>query len=142
MPNYKTGFYTFKKEKVLVHADKLLNPDGTEKSVGAEYVVIDSPASATNGNLTQAQLSTLQASKENKIIFDNEIYYCENVPHDSGFLVYAHVGGDSTGNTFVKSIGITISTLGWVKVDLKIASTDYVDNKVNSAIVTTLTTEV
>lgn len=138
MPNYKTGFYTFKKEKVLVHADKLLNPDGTEKTVGAEYVVINSPASATNGNLTQAQLSILQASKENKIIFDNEIYICQDVGHDSGFLVYTHVGRDNTTNYWLKCIGITISTLGWVKTEMQLVGKEYVDN----LIVTTLNTPV
>lgn len=140
--NIPAGYFTWNGEKRLVHADDLYNSDGTKKKVGATFVEITSPSSASNGTLTQEQLDTLTASKNNKIIFDNEIYYCEDVQHDSGFLVYAHVGRDSAGNTFVKSIGITISTRGWVKVDLKIASTDYVDNKINSAIVTTLNTEV
>lgn len=141
-PSLKSGYFTWNGAKRLVHADAIYNSDGTKKDVGVSFVEITSPSSASNGTLTQEQLDTLTASKNNKIIFDNEIYYCEDVQHDSGFLVYAHVGRDSTGNTFVKSIGITISTLGWVKVDLKIASTDYVDNKINSAIVTTLNTEV
>lgn len=140
--NIPAGYFTWNGEKRLVHADDLYNSDGTKKDVGVSFVEITSPSSASNGTLTQEQLDTLTASKNNKIIFDNEIYYCEDVQHDSGFLVYAHVGRDSAGNTFVKSIGITISTRGWVKVNLKIASTDYVDNKINSAIVTTLNTGV
>lgn len=134
------GYFTWNGEKRLVHADDLYNPDGTKKDVGVSFVEITSPSSASNGTLTQEQLDTLTASKNNKIIFDNEVYYCEDVQHDSGFLVYAHVGRDSAGNTFVKSIGITISTRGWVKVDVNIpenildgAGTKSIEQKLNSS---------
>ena len=34
--------------------------------------------------------------------------------HESDFLVFSHVGHDSTNNFFVKCITVAISTLGWV----------------------------
>lgn len=136
--NIPAGYFTWNGAKRLVHADDLYNSDGTKKNVAVSYVEITSPSSATNGNLTQAQLSTLQASKENKIIFDNEVYICQDVGHDSGFLVYTHVGRDNTTNYWLKCIGITISTLGWVKTEMQLVGKEYVDN----LIVTTLNTPV
>lgn len=89
-------------------------PVGPAGSATADDITIDQPESATNGKLTSTQLATLQASKLNGIIFANERYILQDNQHESGFLVYSHVGHDSTGNFFVKCITITISTLAWV----------------------------
>ena len=91
-----------------------IGPAGPAGSASADDITIDQPESTTNGTLTSFQLATLQASKLNGIIFANERYILQDNQHESGFLVYSHVGHDSTGNFFVKCITITISTLAWV----------------------------
>lgn len=91
-----------------------IGPAGPAGSATADDITIDQPESATNGTLSASQLATLQASKLNGIIFANERYILQDNQHESGFLVYSHVGHDSTGNFFVKCITITISTLAWV----------------------------
>ena len=80
----------------------------------AQGITINSAASATSGTLTEEQLTTLQASDQNYIIFNNEIYRLEDKQHDTGFLIYSHTGQDSTKTMFIKEITITISTRGWV----------------------------
>lgn len=82
-------------------------------SVTVQVVNIDSPAAATNGTLTAAQLATLQASDQNYIMFNHEKYYLGDKGHQEGFLTYSHVGYEN-GSHFLKSITITISTLAWV----------------------------
>lgn len=91
-----------------------VGPAGPAGTASADDITIDQPESTTNGTLTSFQLATLQASKLNGIIFANERYILQDNQHESGFLVYSHVGHDSTGNFFVKCITITISTLAWV----------------------------
>lgn len=71
------------------------------------------PATATQGTLTETQLSTLQANDLNYIILNNEIYTLQDKSHESGYLVYTHVGMNTVKNTFIKTITITISTRGW-----------------------------
>lgn len=90
--------------------------DGKDGTGGAEipYITIEQPASATNGTLTAEQLQTLQSSDDAYILFNNEKYYLMDKETESGFLVYTHVGHDSTENYWTKCITITISTLGWV----------------------------
>lgn len=72
------------------------------------------PPTAEQGTLTAEQLSTLQANDFNYIVLNNEIYHLQDKSHEEGYLVYTHVGMDTTQNTFIKTITITISTLGWV----------------------------
>lgn len=77
-------------------------------------VTINQPSGATNGTLSDAQLATLLASSVNRIVFDNEIYYCNDYQHEAGFLVYTHSGHDSMDKFFIKCITVTVSTGGWV----------------------------
>lgn len=93
-----------------------MGPQGPKGDTGdtAEAVIIDSPVTATSGVLTQAQLTTLQASDSNYIIFNNELYRLDDKQFNEGFLIYSHVGQDNTKNIFIKEISITISTRGWV----------------------------
>lgn len=81
----------------------------------SKAVTIDSPASAVNGTLTAEQLATLQASDNNYIIFNNEIYRLADKQHTADILSYTHTGWDGTA-VKDKSINITISTLAWVLV--------------------------
>lgn len=72
------------------------------------------PSSATQGTLERAALNVLQASNENYIVFNDEIYRLADKQHESGYLVYSHNGHDTTGCFFQKCITITLSTRGWV----------------------------
>ena len=89
-------------------------PKGDKGDSGdtAQGITINSAASATSGTLTEEQLTTLQASDQNYIIFNNEIYRLEDKQADTGFLIYSHTGQDSTKTMFIKEISITISTRG------------------------------
>lgn len=93
-------------------------PKGDKGDTGdtAQAVLITSPASATTGTLTDEQLTTLQASEQNYIKFNNEIYRLDDAQHDDGFLIYSHTGQDNTKTIFIKEISITISTKAWVLI--------------------------
>ena len=99
--------------------DAILNfglPKGDKGDVGgiSESITIDSPATATSGTLTEAQVTTLQASDNNYIIFNNELYRLDDKQFNEGLLIYSHVGQDNNKEIFIKEISITISTRGWV----------------------------
>ena len=72
------------------------------------------PATATQGTLTDEQLSTLQSNKNNWISLDNELYRLNGEKTSSGDLVYSNQGQDSTKLFQLKEITITISTKAWV----------------------------
>lgn len=93
--------------EVVVYAE-----NGKNGGIG---VIINQPASATSGTLTADQLATLQASDNNYVIFNNEIYRLADKQHTAGILSYTHTGWDGTA-VKNKSINITISTLAWALV--------------------------
>lgn len=72
------------------------------------------PATATQGTLTDEQLLTLQSNKNNWISLNNELYRLNDEQTNSGYLVYSHEGQDSTKLFQLKAITITISTKAWV----------------------------
>lgn len=78
----------------------------------ARSVTLSNPSTATNGTLTELELSTLLASNLNFIIFNNEIYYLADKGHTEGIVSYTHNGwnGAAIQN---KSINITLSTRAW-----------------------------
>lgn len=84
-----------------------------EHTAGDEAVVIDALETATNGTLTADQLATLQADETNYIMFNHEKYYLMDKGHIEGYLTYTHVGYENN-TMWLKSITVTISTLGWV----------------------------
>ncbi len=88
-------------------------------------IIIEAPASATNGTLTEEQFTLLTANTRNRIILNNEIYNLNDPQVDAGYYVYSHLGEDSTHNFFAKCITVTISTRGWVltSADLRLRST-------------------
>ena len=81
----------------------------------ARSVTLSNPSTATNGTLTELELSTLLASNLNFIIFNNEIYYLADKGHTQGIVSYTHNGwnGAAIQN---KSINITLSTRAWTLV--------------------------
>lgn len=98
--------------------DAILNfgiPKGDKGPTGdtAQFITIDAPASAGSGTLTAAQLAILQASNQNYIKFNNEIYKLNDDQLNSGYLIYSHIGQDNSRTYWIKEISITISTLAW-----------------------------
>ena len=81
-------------------------------SAQAQIIELNSPAEATNGNLTEAQLSELQSDSRNYIKFNNEYYYLADDGHTEGMISYTHNGWN--GNSMQdKSINITENTGAW-----------------------------
>lgn len=92
-------------KKVVVKVPDM-SPYGVDIGVGL-------PASATNGTLTAEQLTLLQSSENNYIMFQHEKYYLEDKGHVEGYITYTHTGYEN-GTYWIKSITITISTRAWV----------------------------
>lgn len=80
-----------------------------------QAVTIDQPSTDTSGTLTSEQLTTLQASNQNYISFNNEEYYLFDKGHTEGYLTYSHVGIEN-GTHYIKTITVTISTLAWTLI--------------------------
>lgn len=84
-----------------------------DHTAGNKAITIDALEAATNGTLTAEQLATLQADETNYIMFNHEKYYLMDKGHIEGYLTYSHVGYENN-TMWLKSITVTISTLGWV----------------------------
>lgn len=67
--------------------------------------------SSTSGTLTSSQLTTLQESKTNYILYGDELFKLANI--NSSTLTYTCLDL-SSGYFIVKSIVVTISTGAWV----------------------------
>ena len=80
-------------------------------------VSITVPKGATNGNITDEQLATLQENDENYIemVNDKELYYLNDPGHEEGFLTYSHVGIENNKAT-IKTLTITVSAKSFVIV--------------------------
>lgn len=74
-------------------------------------------ATATNGTFTSDEWATLQASDNNYILFNNEIYRLADKGHagTEGIWSYTHTGWDGTA-IMDKSINVTVSTGAWTLV--------------------------
>ena len=75
--------------------------------------ISDVPAEATNGTLTDEQLTTLQSYDGNYIMFNHEKYYLQDKGHVEGYLTYTHTGYENN-QMWLKSITVTITTKTWV----------------------------
>lgn len=75
--------------------------------------ISDVPAEATNGTLTDEQLTTLQSYDGNYIMFNHEKYYLQDKGHVEGYLTYTHTGYENN-QMWLKSITVTIATKTWV----------------------------
>lgn len=89
---------------------------------GGSFIEITSPTTATDGTLTDEQFNFLQESVDNYIVFAKEIYKLQDNQHDPGYLIYTHVGHNSSNNFTVKCITITVSTKAWVLTTEKVGS--------------------
>lgn len=80
-------------------------------------VSINIPKGASNGNITDEQLTTLQKSDLNYIemVNDKELYYLNDNGHTDGYLTYSHVGIEN-GKATIKTLTITVSAKSFVIV--------------------------
>lgn len=85
------------------------------------YVELTIPETSTEGTLTSSQLAELQSSPYNTILVNGEYYRLNDDQTDEGYLVYSHTGAVN-GEAFIKTLTITISTLGFVIVTTPVAS--------------------
>lgn len=115
------------------------NANGEIPGVGGnggehETVVIDALPTATQGEITQEQLTTLQKNDANTLLFADEIYRLSDKRTSEGYLIYSHACQDNTDNFYIKCITITISTLGWVLTSLNSASKEELNKVVNNEV--------
>ena len=98
-----------------------VGPQGPKGDTGdtAQAVLISAAADATTGMLTDEQLATLQASNQNYIILNNEIYRLNDSQHDEGKLIYSHTGQDDTRTIYIKEISIVLSLKAWTLTKFK-----------------------
>lgn len=85
------------------------------------YIELTVPETSTEGTLTASQLAELQSSPYNTILVNGEYYRLNDDQTDEGYLVYSHTGAVN-GEAFIKTLTITISTLGFVIVTTPVVS--------------------
>lgn len=73
------------------------------------------------GTFSVSDLDKLQSNDNTIIMRDNERYMLMDKQHDTGYLIYTHVGHNSTNNFNVKCITITVNTRAWVLTEQKLA---------------------
>lgn len=93
--------------------------NGSDGGLHVEYVHINLPYTTTDGIFNEQELNILLGSKENKIIFNNEIYLLQDNQHETGYLIYTHIGRKSTKEFFTKCITVTKNTRRWVLTTLE-----------------------
>ena len=66
-----------------------------------------------SGTLTSQQINLLRSDNTNYIIVDNELYNCNDLQDDNGYLVYTHTGADASNNVNIKTLSITLTNNNW-----------------------------
>ena len=87
-----------------------------------QEVQISAPTTATNGQLSEEQMSILQANKGAYLLFNSEIFRLQDTQREAGYLVYTHAGYMNTTATYsIKCISVQISTRTWVLTEQAVA---------------------
>lgn len=89
-----------------------------QDAIGSEFVTPSTATpTATSGTFTSAEWTKLQANKNNKILFNNEVYYLADPGHEgtAGIWSYTHTGWNGTSMQN-KSINVTVATGAWTLV--------------------------
>lgn len=102
---------------------------GVTITASSDMIVLDNPVTATQGQLDAEDVALLQANMDAYIVFAGEAYYLNGKEHNAGYLTYTNVEYES-GETKIKTITITLSTLGWVMTENVVADKKYVDEKI------------
>lgn len=90
-------------------------------------VEITAKADATNGTITDSQLSVLQASDSNYVMFNHEKFFLNDDGAKEGFLTYTHVGHENSKTT-LKFFTITVSTKAWVLTTQSVQTINVIEN--------------
>ena len=98
---------------------------------------MNAPTTATSGTLNTDELQTLTRNKGAYLLFNNEVYRLQDSEHESGYLVYSHIGYNNTAATYkIKCITITVNTGGWVLTEREVSNSDQLGTKLYKHIVT------
>jgi hypothetical protein len=95
------------------------NSSGVIISSNAEFITIDQPITATQGNLTSEQVQMLISNPDAYILFANEVYKLNGKGHNAGYLTYSNIEYENN-LTDIKSITISLTTNSWVLNDVEI----------------------
>lgn len=106
LPQYKLPFKNNDKTLQIATTDDITN------SLTSQEITITDDATATQGTLTEAQLSQLQANDSAYILFANEKYGLQDKERITSELVYTHVGLHNQSYIF-KAIVIDTTTRNW-----------------------------
>lgn len=87
--------------------------------IGNVNVELTSPVGVKQGTLTTKQLAILKSNDTNGIVFDHEYYRLSANGKTAGYRTYYNIEREN-GETSIKTITITESTLAWVLFDLDI----------------------
>lgn len=87
--------------------------------------IVELPSGTSSGTITESDLARIQATQFSAILLDNELYFLSDDQQDSGYMVFSHVGQDNSQAVYIKTIAITLSTLGWVRISNKVVSTAF-----------------
>lgn len=94
--------------------------------IGGDYISITANNGVTSGNITQSQLKLLQKSVNNTIFLNEEKYYLMDKETTENYLVYGCVVKNNTNTTWIKTITISKTNLGWSLTTLSlIGKTDF-----------------
>lgn len=91
------------------YVDSAIESEGPASTI----VEITAPSGATQGTLTDAQLATLQGSKNASLMFAHKKFYLQGDGDPEGYLTYTHAGHENNVH-ILESITVTISTKAWV----------------------------
>lgn len=90
-------------------------------------VEITANVGATNGTITDSQLSVLQASDSNYVMFNHEKFFLNDDGAKGGLLTYTHVGHENSKTT-LKFFTITVSTKAWVLTTQSVQTINVIEN--------------
>lgn len=130
--SFKTPYTTYQPNSIATGTVSAIGTlSVTFSSIDSSIVVLPSydiitiqPVSGNlpvQGTFTEQQLNTLQGNDNAIIVRDNERYMLMDKQHDTGYLIYTHVGHNSTNNFNIKCITITVNTRAWVLTEQKLA---------------------
>lgn len=99
----------------------LTNVEYVDAKAG-KTITINATPSATQGQFTTEELTTLQASEHNRLLLNGEYFYLNDAQTASGYVVYSHTGFSSANVTIIKHITITLNTGSWVLTSQELTS--------------------
>lgn len=87
--------------------------------MGNTYVELNVAPTVAQGTITNEQFAVLKANDNNGILFDHEYYKLSTKGKVEGYRTYFTIEREN-GETSIKTITITESTLAWVLVDVNV----------------------